>query len=266
MSERQGFRCGRRTLIVDVSVEDAVGPLRALFPDDRVDPGGAPADFTVVPDDEGYRILTPAGSWLAPELPDLLTRLELLLAESLVVGRGLTGVHASGVALGRGAVLFAGPGGSGKSSLAAAFALRGHGVFGDDVVFLEGSVVHPFRRLMKVEEPARSLLGLPDPLGPLAGMWDDAALYHPSELGSSWADPGELRAVVLASRRAGPPDLRRTAPAGALAELLTGIVMRPRVGTESFEEMAAVVERTPCYALAFGDTADAVGAVLGELA
>ncbi len=62
--------------------------------------------------------------------------------------RGLMPLHASGVLIGGRAVAFAGPSGIGKSTLAAAFAERGHPVIADDVFVIEpdspgGTVVRP---------------------------------------------------------------------------------------------------------------------------
>lgn len=50
--------------------------------------------------------------------------------------RGVTCLHASAVQCGARAAAFAGPGGAGKSTLAAALAMRGHEVISDDVVAL----------------------------------------------------------------------------------------------------------------------------------
>ena len=50
--------------------------------------------------------------------------------------RGVTCLHASAVAFGEQAVAFVGPAGAGKSTTAAALALRGHAILSDDVVAL----------------------------------------------------------------------------------------------------------------------------------
>lgn len=251
--------------MVDVAAPEARAVVDAFFPDHRVEGDDTQPRFVLARDGDGYRIRTEGGAWEAPDLPAILTRLELILAETLVVERGLTGVHAAGVALGGGAVLFAGGGGSGKSSLTAGFAVGGRAVFGDDVVFLEKGRVHSFRRLIKVEEPVRSLLGLPAPAGVLSKLWEEASLYHPSELGSRWAEPAELRAVVLPARSGGPPLLRPIAPAGALLEMMSGIVMRARLDAADFDLVADAVERVPCYALTFEETSAAVALVASEL-
>lgn len=50
--------------------------------------------------------------------------------------RGVTCLHASAVRCGERAAVFVGPGGAGKSTLAAAMALRGHAIISEDVVAL----------------------------------------------------------------------------------------------------------------------------------
>lgn len=51
--------------------------------------------------------------------------------------RGVTCLHASAVALGERAVVFAGPAGAGKSTTAAALGRRGHAIVSDDIVAIE---------------------------------------------------------------------------------------------------------------------------------
>ena len=162
-------------------------------------------------------------------------------------------------------MLFAGHGGCGKSSLAAGFAVDGHAVFGDAVGLTDGTGVRPFRRLFKVEEPARSLLGLPRAKDVLSRLWPDASFYHPRDLGSAWAEESPYRAVVLPRRTGGVPVLEEVAPSLALAVLFTGVVLRERLGTDDFALVADVLERTPCYALTYEETSAAVAVVTEAL-
>jgi hypothetical protein len=265
VSDLIGFRSGERVLVVDVTASEALPSVEAFFPEYGAPAHGRSPNLTLSREGGEYRIATERGIWRAPTLPDILTRLELILAETLVSDRGLIGVHAAGVDLGGGAVLFTGAGGSGKSSLTAGFAVHGCSIFGDDVVFMNQGTIHAFSRLIKVEEPARTLLGLPEPRGILAGLWTDASLYEPSELGSAWADPADLRAVVLPVRSGGEPVLRPVAPARALTELLSGIVMQTTLSVEAFHAVADALERIPCYALTFGETREAVELLSSEL-
>jgi hypothetical protein len=88
----------------------------------------------------------------------------------LLLQRGLLPLHASAISTPRGAVLFMGPSGHGKSTLAAQFRLRGFPLLADDI-----SVI-----TLKEDGPA-----LVSPGYPQFKLWPDAA----SQLG---ADPARL--------------------------------------------------------------------------
>lgn len=96
--------------------------------------------------------------------PEMLRRLLIdhMIPRALAT-RGDLVLHASAVATPRGAVVFAGPGGAGKSTLAARMALRGHPVMADDTVRLEDRAgrtwVHPTHALLRIRDPVLPLLG-----------------------------------------------------------------------------------------------------------
>lgn len=76
--------------------------------------------------------------------------------------RGMVPLHASAVAVQDQAILFAGPQGAGKSSIAAAFAILGHPVLSDDIVVIDDStgrvLAHPSHpRLSMWPDSASSL-------------------------------------------------------------------------------------------------------------
>ena len=76
--------------------------------------------------------------------------------------RGLVPLHASAVVVQDHAVLFAGAGGAGKSSFAAAFAILGYPVLSDDIVVISDSggcvLAHPSHaRLSMWPDSASSL-------------------------------------------------------------------------------------------------------------
>lgn len=85
----------------------------------------------------------------APESADAAVRLFLLGSAmgALLHQRGITPIHGSAVDTGHGGLIFSGPQGHGKSTLAAAFAQRGYPLLSDDVCPLTadaGSVwLHP---------------------------------------------------------------------------------------------------------------------------
>lgn len=91
--------------------------------------------------------------------------------------RGLTCFHASSVVISNRAILMMGPAGIGKSSTAAALALRGHRVLGDDIAVVRPESDHwvvcpsiPGVRLW--DDMVESLLGRPDALPLLAPGWE----------------------------------------------------------------------------------------------
>lgn len=266
--QRVAFATGHGPPIrTDVAVPGALEAVRALFPQGPAEAPGAPPDFALVETDEGFLIEVDRGAWTAPHLSGALTRLELLVAEEMVRRSGLPALHAGGVTLDAGALLVAGPSGSGKSSLTAGLAARGLPVMGDDAVLLGlDGTVHPLRRRLKVAEPARTLLGLPAPSGPLARLWPDSAFYDPADLGSRWSDPAPVRAVVLPTRVSeGVPSLRRIEPAVALGELLGHVLLRERVSPEAFDAAAEALGAARCYRLDYDAAPAAVETLVLEL-
>lgn len=104
-----------------------------------------------------------------PDWAFILSAQALPLAATL---RGFEVLHASGVVLDGGAVLFAGDPGAGKSSLAAALTRGGAGLLGDDAIALaesEGAVLaHPGAGSLYLRQGERDRLsaGERDSLGP----------------------------------------------------------------------------------------------------
>lgn len=103
-----------------------------------------------------------------PQAADAAVRLFLLGSAfgALLHQRGITPIHGSAVGVdaggGGGALIFCGPQGHGKSTLAGAFAARGHPLLSDDVCALtldgEGVWLHPaFPRLNLLPDAAQRL-------------------------------------------------------------------------------------------------------------
>jgi hypothetical protein len=82
---------------------------------------------------------------VAPEADGDSVRLFLLgsVFGALLHQRGLLPLHASAIETPKGAVLFAGMSGTGKSALAAAFHVRGYRVIADEICALDGDRVRP---------------------------------------------------------------------------------------------------------------------------
>jgi len=99
-----------------------------------------------------------------PQAEDAAVRLFLLGSAfgALLHQRGITPIHGSAVGVDGGAIIFCGPKGHGKSTLAGAFARLGHPLLSDDVCALtldEGGVwLHPaFPRLNLLSDAAQRL-------------------------------------------------------------------------------------------------------------
>ena len=94
--------------------------------------------------------------------------------------RGVTCLHASAIAVDDYAIAFLGPGGGGKSTVAAAFAMQGNPVLTDDIIALndKGDVflVEPgYPRLKLWSGTVETLFGIPDALpciSPEHPTWD----------------------------------------------------------------------------------------------
>ena len=133
--------------------------------------------------------------------------------------RGLVCLHASAVAIDGGCVLFTGPAGAGKSTLAAAFALRGNRVLAEDVACLTeddaGFLVQPGYPRIRLWKESEPLIGA-DPRGLplLTPTWDKR--YLPLEGTDAFHDRPERLCAVLLLRA------RRSTGAPAQLEALTG--------------------------------------------
>jgi hypothetical protein len=153
-------------------------------------------------------------TWREPStLEDVATYLLGPVFGFLLRLRGVTCVHASAVAIEDQAVIFAGPAGAGKSTVAATFALRGHAVMADDVVALTDEnglvAVQPGpSRLRLWPESVRALYGTEDALPRLTPTWDKRFLDAATDGYRFQPAPLPLAAVYVLAARAS----HRTAP------------------------------------------------------
>jgi hypothetical protein len=140
--------------------------------------------------------------------------------------RGIACLHASAVDVDGSAVAFVGPAGAGKSTLAAAFARRGHAVLTDDVAALTDLghrfEIRPAYPRVRLWPASVSLLfGASDALPRLTPTWDKR--YLPLEGSYRFAaKPLPLVALVLLGEHdaCDSPRLRRLAPASAMMGLV----------------------------------------------
>lgn len=236
---------------VRVAVPEAQAPVAAFFPDYRE--AADPADATLLLeslDGGGYGVRGRGKHLATPTLSEAVSLLEQRLTEELAGSLpGVRILHGSAVAMPGGALLVPGSSGAGKSTLAAALVARGRPLFGDDVLLLglEDRRLHPFKRLLKVDERATEILGLDPVAGPLRTFWPDRCFFHPRDLGSTWAEAASLAAVVLPRRRdddsaeGDRPALRPASGGRAVKEILEQVLLVERVGPEEFLAAADAV-------------------------
>jgi hypothetical protein len=173
--------------------------------------------------------------------------------------RGRLAMHASCVRLGDGAVLLAGPPGAGKSTTAAALAVRGLPVLSDDLTALALDGDEPpyawpaFDHLRLWADAERIVLGDDARLERITPGWDKRRF--PLE-GAAFADePLRVRAVfVVGPRGVGRVVVRRLAPARAVVTLATltyaNYLLDPAMRAHELMQLGALVRAVPVLALA----------------
>ena len=173
--------------------------------------------------------------------------------------RGITCLHASAVAVDDQAVVFAGPTGAGKSTVAATFALRGHAVMADDVVALsddgEHVAVQPGApRIRLWPDSVRALYGGDDALPRLTPTWDKRFLDAAGD-GHRFQDrPLPLAAVYILGERVRPrrrPRVEALSPAAGLIALTANThashLADARMLAGEFRRLARLTSRVAVY-------------------
>ena len=142
--------------------------------------------------------------------------------------RGDVAFHASAVELGGFAVALAGSASSGKSTTAAALALRGISVLTEDVTpikdFGETFIVEPgYPRICLWPDSVKELLGSPDALPLLTPNWDKRYLPLDGVRATFQSEPKPLGAIYLLAPRMSDsraPRVEEIAPRDALLALV----------------------------------------------
>ncbi len=225
-----------------------------------------PAGYLLVATGVARLLISPEGEEVlcdpCPERPDwafVLSAQALPLAATL---QGFEVLHASGVVLDGGAVLFAGDPGAGKSSLAAALVREGAGLLGDDAIALresEGSLLaHPGAGSLYLRAAERDRLSAAelDRLGtatPFAGR---------ERYATPTSAPAPLAALFLLERAERGPTLERldrVDPFELLAATFNLSVRTPARLTRQLDLVGALAEGACLHRLRIRPGDDATG-------
>jgi len=204
--------------------------------------------FYVSPD--GREIWT---QWVAPfTSEDMATYLLGPIMGYILRLHSLVALHASSVLVDGRAVAFIGPGGAGKSTTAASFAMRGHAVLADDVSAIEvvggRFMVRPsYPHLRLWPDSAQALVGDAEALSPITPNWDkrDFPLCAAQQFATAAAD---LEAVyILAPREdnALAPFIEPITLQSALLELIgntySNVLLDPGMRANEFSVLSGLV-------------------------
>jgi hypothetical protein len=166
-------------------------------------------------------------------------------------------LHASGVEIQGHAVCFCGDAGYGKSTMAAALALRGLPVLAEDVVALEESgggfsAVPGYPRVCLWPESVRMLLGREDALPRLTPVWDKRFLELDGQRARFAAAKLPLSVIYLFAPRSdaqSAPCVEKISPREALLELVRNTYMNWVLDREQraaeFDVLCRLVQHVP---------------------
>ena len=152
-------------------------------------------------------------------LEDTATYLTGPVLGFLLRRRGMFALHASAVRVGHAALVLVGPHGSGKSTTATAFGLRGCAVIADDIVRVartaRGWMAEPFGGLLRLwPDAVRLVLGGAAQLPRITPTWDKRALEIGTCSISGAGEPVPIGAVAFLDEREDSPDAPRLEAVG----------------------------------------------------
>lgn len=192
----------------------------------------AGGEFLKLAYNDGTEFVTDRGAtrvWGACSPPlsmdDLAVYLRGPVMGFLLRRRRVTALHASAVAFGGRALVLCGPSEAGKSTAAAALALRGVPVLSDDITALredrDGFQVEPgYPRICLWPDAVRDLLGHPDALPRLTPSWDKCFLPLDGIRAKFEAQRRPLAAVYMLAPRTEEANAPRIEEVGASEALL----------------------------------------------
>jgi len=198
------------------------------------------------------------GTWKPPlVVEDLATYLLGPVMGFLLRRRGVTPLHASAVSVGGQAIAFGGAALAGKSTTAAALALRGIRVLCEDIAALKedakGFFVEPgYPRVCVWPDAAEKLLGWGEALPQLTPNWEKCFLSLDGVRANFEAERRPLHVVYLLGERSeqsDSPRIEKMSPQAALLELVQNTYMNWVLDREQraaeFDLLSRLVKRVP---------------------
>lgn len=199
------------------------------------------------------------GEYSAPlTIEDLTTYLVGPVMGFVLRRRGLTALHASAVCFGEVAAVISGPATAGKSTTAAALALRGLPALCEDIaaVHEHGGQFHiqpGYPRVCLWPDSVEKLLGSQDALPLLTPTWEKKFLALDGERAKFEARMRPLGAIYLLGLRSDEetaPRLIEVTPREALLDLVQNTYMNVLLSREQraaeFELLSRLVNQVPC--------------------
>src|SRR5579871_922314 len=187
----------------------------------------------------------------------------------LLRSRRVTALHASAIELGGRAVVFCGDAGFGKSTTAAAMALRGHRVLSEDIVPLEESktgfvAVPGYPRVCLWPDSVKKLMGAETALPALTPVWEKRYLPLDGVQGHFAAEKLPIGMIYLLSPRStGPACVEEMSPRKALLDLVQNTYMNWLLEREQraleFDTLARLVAEVPVRQLTRSTDATKIG-------
>lgn len=191
-------------------------------------------------------------------IKDLITYLLGPVMGFVLRRRGVTALHASAVCVNGAAIAISGPAGAGKSTTAAALALRGAPALCEDIAALEESQgrfhVQPgYPRVCLWPDSVEKLCGSEEALPSLTPTWDKKFLALDGERARFEPQMRPLATIYLLGDRTdeeSAPRLEEIAPREALLELVQNTYMNKLLAreqrAEEFEMLSRLVSQIPC--------------------
>lgn len=214
------------------------GIIEAMDPSCKLTTFGAWEFFELAYADGTRFVIDGAGARLwgtcsAPlTIEDLAVYLRGPVAGFLLQRRGISAFHASAVCLGEHAVVVCGHSESGKSTTAAAFALRGIPILCDDIAAVaaheELFYVEPaYPRICLWPDAVRALFGAPDALPRLTPTWEKRFLPLDGAMAAFEARRRPVAVIYILAERSEEeaPLIEEVTPREALLELVRNTYM-----------------------------------------